>query len=76
LADGVLSALTKMKKLRIPRFKTYEEEAAVWDELDTAPYMEDDGAWFRFDASNPDEPAQHRLYGTNQVLHKKSPTDR
>ncbi len=38
-----------MKKLQIPKFKTYEEEAAFWDKLDTAPYMEDDGEWFRFE---------------------------
>jgi len=38
-----------MKKLEIPEFKTYEEEAAFWDNLDTAPYMEDDGEWFRFE---------------------------
>jgi len=30
-------------------FKTYEEEAAFWDNLDTADFMEDDGEWFRFD---------------------------
>ena len=38
-----------MKKIQIPKFKNYEEEAAFWDELDTAPFMEDDGKWFRFD---------------------------
>jgi hypothetical protein len=38
-----------MNKLQVPEFKTYEEEAAFWDTLDTAPYMEDDGAWFRFE---------------------------
>ena len=41
-----------MKKLQMPNFKTYEEEAAFWDNLDTAPYMEDDGEWFRFDTPN------------------------
>lgn len=38
-----------MKTLDIPEFKTYEEEAEYWDNLDTAPFMEDDGAWFQFD---------------------------
>ncbi len=38
-----------MKKLELPEFKTYEEEAAFWDNLDTAPFMEDDGEWFRIE---------------------------
>jgi hypothetical protein len=38
--------------LEIPEFKTYEEEAAFWDNLDTAAFMEDDGEWFRFETSN------------------------
>jgi len=38
-----------MKELRVPEFKTYEEEAAFWDNLDTADFMADDGEWFRFD---------------------------
>ncbi len=38
-----------MKELEVPEFKTYEEEAAFWDNLDTADFMEEDGAWFRFD---------------------------
>jgi hypothetical protein len=38
-----------MSKLKVPEFKTYKEEAAFWDNLDTAPYMEDDGEWFRFE---------------------------
>ena len=37
-----------MKELQVPEFKTYEEEAAFWDNLDTADFMEDDGEWFRF----------------------------
>lgn len=41
-----------MSKLQVPAFKTYEEEAAFWDNLDTAPYMEDDGEWFRFETPN------------------------
>jgi hypothetical protein len=41
-----------MNKLEIPEFKTYEEEAAFWDNLDTAPFMEDDGEWFRFETPN------------------------
>ena len=38
-----------MKALQVPEFSTYEEEAAFWDNLDTADFMEDDGQWFRFD---------------------------
>jgi hypothetical protein len=38
-----------MNKLQIPEFNTYEEETAFWDNLDTAPFMEDDGEWFRFE---------------------------
>lgn len=38
-----------MNQIQIPEFKTYEEEAAFWDQLDTAEYMDDDGEWFSFD---------------------------
>ena len=38
-----------MKALQIPEFKNYEEEAAFWDNLDTADFIEDNGEWFRFD---------------------------
>ncbi len=38
-----------MNTLQISEFKTVEEEMAFWDNLDTAPFMEDDGAWFRFE---------------------------
>ena len=38
-----------MKELQVPEFKTYEEEAVFWDNLDTADFMEDDGEWFRFE---------------------------
>ena len=41
-----------MKVLEAPEFKTYEEEAAFWDNLDTGPFMEDDGEWFRFETPN------------------------
>ena len=41
-----------MNKLEVPEFKTYEEEATFWDNLDTAPFMEDDGEWFRFETPN------------------------
>ena len=41
-----------MSNLQVPEFKTYEEEATFWDNLDTAPYMEDDGEWFRFETAN------------------------
>jgi hypothetical protein len=32
-----------MNKLKVPEFKTYEEEATFWDNLDTADFMEDEG---------------------------------
>ena len=38
-----------MKELRVLEFKNYEEEAAFWDNLDTADFMDDDGEWFRFE---------------------------
>ena len=38
-----------MKKLLVPEFSTYEEEADFWDNLDTADLMEDDDQWFRFE---------------------------
>jgi len=38
-----------MKRLEVPEFATYEDEAAFWDSLDTADFMEDDGTWFRFE---------------------------
>ncbi len=38
-----------MSELQVPEFKTYEEEATFWDNLDTADFMEDDGEWFRFE---------------------------
>ncbi|MEW6102398.1 MAG: CopG family antitoxin [bacterium] len=41
-----------MNKLQIPKFKTYEEEAAFWDNLDTSCFMEDNGEWFRFETPN------------------------
>ena len=41
-----------MNQLQVPEFKTFEEEAAFWDNLDTAPFMEDDGEWFRFETPN------------------------
>jgi CopG antitoxin of type II toxin-antitoxin system len=41
-----------MNKLEAPEFKTYEEEAGFWDNLDTAPFMEHDGEWFRFETPN------------------------
>lgn len=41
-----------MRDLALPHFNTYEEEAAFGDSLDTAPNMEDDGEWFRFETPN------------------------
>lgn len=40
-----------MKALQVPEFSTYEEEAAFWDNLDTADFMGDDGEWFRFETN-------------------------
>ena len=39
----------------IPKFRIYEEEAAFWDNLDTADMMEDDGEWFHFDVADEQE---------------------
>jgi hypothetical protein len=41
-----------MNNLQVPEFKTYEEEAAYWDNLDTSAFMEDDGEWFQFETPN------------------------
>lgn len=41
-----------MKELKVPKFKTYEEEAEFWDNLDTADLLEDDREWFRFETSH------------------------
>jgi hypothetical protein len=41
-----------MNDLQVPEFKTYEEEAAFWDNLDTSAFMEDDGKWLRFETPN------------------------
>ena len=41
-----------MSSLQVPEFKSYEDEAAFWDNLDTADFMGDDGEWFHFDAAN------------------------
>jgi hypothetical protein len=38
-----------MKDIQIPDFTSCEEEAEFWDNLDTGPYMEDDGEWFHFE---------------------------
>jgi CopG antitoxin of type II toxin-antitoxin system len=38
-----------MSKIQLPEFKTYEEEAKFWDNLDTSDLMEDDGQWFTFE---------------------------
>ena len=41
-----------MTPLQLPEFKTYEDEAAFWDNLDTADLMEDDGQWFHFETAD------------------------
>ncbi|MEJ5197612.1 MAG: hypothetical protein WHX53_01700 [Anaerolineae bacterium] len=38
-----------MNEIKMPEFRTYEEEAAFWDNLDTADFMEEDGGWFHFE---------------------------
>jgi hypothetical protein len=38
-----------MSDLRVPEFRTCEEEASYWDNLDTADAMDDDGEWFTFE---------------------------
>lgn len=38
-----------MSKLQVPQFRTYGEGAAFWDNVDTAPFIEDDGERFRFE---------------------------
>lgn len=42
-----------MKKLQVPEFDSYEAEAEFWDNLDTGPFMEDDGEWFHFETDQP-----------------------
>ena len=44
-----------MKALRVPEFTNHEEEAAFWENLDTADFMEDDGEWFSFDTPHKRE---------------------
>lgn len=44
-----------MKELQVPEFKSYEEEASFWDNIDTADFMPDNEDWFRFDT--PDKRA-------------------
>ncbi len=38
-----------MSRVELPDFKTYEQEAAFWDDLDTGDLMDDDGEWFAFE---------------------------
>lgn len=49
-----------MKELQVPEFKSYEEEAAFLDNLDTADFMEDDGKWFHFET--PHKRAIRKIY--------------
>nr|VFJ57604.1 MAG: CopG antitoxin of type II toxin-antitoxin system [Candidatus Kentron sp. FW] len=41
-----------MNQLQIPKFDTYEEEAAFWDSIDTADFISEDQEWFRFETPN------------------------
>ncbi len=38
-----------MSELKLPKFESYEDEAAFWDNLDTAEHMPDDGEWCQFE---------------------------
>jgi len=49
--EAWLQETAEMSKLQLPEFKTYEDEAAFWDNLDTSDFMEDDGEWFRFETA-------------------------
>ena len=51
-----------MKELSIPHFKTYEEEAAFWDTLDTADFMGEDESWFQKNRLRRTEQSQARQY--------------
>jgi hypothetical protein len=42
-----------MSKLQVPDFKSYEDEAKFWDDLDTRDLLQDDGEWFHFETSAP-----------------------
>ena len=41
-----------MSKMELPKFKSYEEEAIFWDNLDTGELMENDGEWIHFDVAD------------------------
>jgi len=41
-----------MSKIEIPEFKSYNEEATFWDNLDTGDFMADDVEWFHFDVAD------------------------
>ena len=41
-----------MQQLKVPEFSTYEEEAAFWDNLDTADFMEGEQQWFHFETTH------------------------
>jgi hypothetical protein len=41
-----------MNEIQLPVFKTYEEEAQFWDDLDTADFMPDDNEWVHFDTAH------------------------
>ncbi len=41
-----------MSKIELPKFKSYEEEATFWDNLDAGDFMQDDGEWFHVDVAD------------------------
>ncbi len=57
-----------MKEIEIPEFQSYEEEAEFWDNLDTSPYMEDDGQWFTFEIT----PREDRCDRCGALMDKRS----
>jgi hypothetical protein len=50
-----------MSKLQVTEFKSYEEEAAFWDNFDTADFMADDGEWFQFETPVKGQPLAENL---------------
>ena len=44
-----MSQVRIAKELVVPEFRSREEEALFWDNLDTADYMPDDDQWFTFE---------------------------
>lgn len=57
-------ALLRTKNgIESPEFKSYEEEATFWDNLDTGDFMEAAGEWFQFSTSRSLRDDQERAKG-------------